>query len=91
MDHLVSAQPGLIPQMSGFLTNFNLRITRATVFVDHYSDHVFVHLTKNLTLEELYQPNLYRRDFCKLLQLLPKVIMPTMGRLQTEFSQMLAN
>ena len=50
MDHLVSAQPGLIPQMSGFLTN--LRITGATVFVDHYSDHVFVYLMKNLTLEE---------------------------------------
>ena len=50
MDHLVSAQPGLIPQMSGSLTN--LRITGATVFVDHYSDHVFVYLMKNLTLEE---------------------------------------
>ena len=46
----MSAQPGLIPQMSGFLTN--LRITGATVFVDHYSDHVFVYLMKNLTLEE---------------------------------------
>ena len=50
MDHLVSAQPGLIPQMSGFLTN--LRITGATIFVDHYSDHVYVFLMKSLTLEE---------------------------------------
>ena len=50
MDHLVSAQPGLIPQMSGFLTN--LRITGATVFVDHFSDHVYVYLMKDLSLEE---------------------------------------
>ena len=33
MDQLVSAQPGLIPQMAGFLTN--LRIWGATVLVDH--------------------------------------------------------
>ena len=50
MDHLVSAQPGLIPKISGFLTN--LRITGAAVFVGHYSDHVFVYPMKNLTLEE---------------------------------------
>ena len=49
-DQLVSAQPGLIPQMSGFLTN--LRIVGATVFVDHYSNHVFVYLMKDLTLAE---------------------------------------
>ena len=50
LDQIVSAQPGLIPQMSGFLTN--LRIMGATVFVDHFSDHVFVYLMKNHTLEE---------------------------------------
>ena len=49
-DQLVSAQPGLIPQMSGFLTN--LRIVGATVFVDHFSNHVFVCLMKDLTLAE---------------------------------------
>jgi hypothetical protein len=36
MDQLVSAQPGLIPQMAGFLTY--LRIWGATIFVDHFSD-----------------------------------------------------
>ena len=53
MDHLVPDQPGLIPQMSGFLTN--LRINGATVFVDHFSDHVYVYLMKNLTLEEILE------------------------------------
>jgi hypothetical protein len=43
MDQMVSAQPGLIPQMAGFLTN--LRIWGATIFVDHFSDYVFVALT----------------------------------------------
>jgi hypothetical protein len=50
VDQIVSAQPGLIPQMSGFLTN--MRINGATVFVDHYSDHVYVYLMRDLTLDE---------------------------------------
>ncbi len=50
MDQLVSAQPGLIPQMSGFLTN--MRIWGATVFVDHFSDYVYVALMRDLSLDE---------------------------------------
>ncbi len=50
MDQIVSAQPGLIPQMAGFLTN--LRIWGATIFVDHYSDYLFVALMHDLTLDE---------------------------------------
>ncbi|MGL6008734.1 MAG: hypothetical protein ACRC1D_04685 [Culicoidibacterales bacterium] len=50
MDQMVSAQPGLIPQMSGHLTH--LRIMGATIFVDHFSDHVYVYLMKDLTLDE---------------------------------------
>ena len=50
MDQLVSAQPGLIPQMAGFLTN--LRIWGATVFVDHFSDYVYVALMRDLGLDE---------------------------------------
>ena len=42
IDQIVSAQPGLIPQMSGFLTN--TRLWGATVFVDHVSDYVYVAL-----------------------------------------------
>ena len=50
MDQLVSAQPGLIPQMAGFLTN--LCIWGATIFVDHFLDFVFVALMRDLTLDE---------------------------------------
>jgi hypothetical protein len=50
MDQLVSAQPGLIPQMAGFLTN--LHIWGATIFVDHFLDFVFVALMRDLTLDE---------------------------------------
>ena len=50
VDHLVSAQPGFIPQMSGHLTN--MRIWAASVFVDHFTDYVFVHLMRDLTIDE---------------------------------------
>jgi hypothetical protein len=50
LDQMVSAQPGLITQMSGCITN--LRIIAATIFIDHFSDHVYVYLMKYLTLSE---------------------------------------
>jgi hypothetical protein len=50
MDQLVSAQPGLILQMAGFLTN--LGIWGATIFVDHFSDYIFVALMQDLTHDE---------------------------------------
>jgi hypothetical protein len=50
MDHLVSAQPGLIPQISGKLTC--MQINGATVIVDHYSDHIYPFLMRNLSLKE---------------------------------------
>ncbi len=50
LDQLVSAQPGLIPQMAGFLTN--LPIWRATVFVDCFSDYVYVALMQDLGLDK---------------------------------------
>eukprot|EP00956_Cyclotella_meneghiniana_P001276 scaffold1377_cov23-Cyclotella_meneghiniana.AAC.1 len=50
IDQIVSAQPGLIPQMSGFLTS--ARYYGATTIVDHVTDYVYVHLMKELSLEE---------------------------------------
>jgi hypothetical protein len=50
MDQIVFAQPGLIPQMSGFLTN--LCIWGAMIFVDHFLDYIYVALMHNLTLGE---------------------------------------
>jgi hypothetical protein len=49
-DQLVSAQPGLIPQISGKLTH--QRVNRSNIFVDHYSDHVYVYLMRDLTLDK---------------------------------------
>ena len=50
VDQIVSAQPGLVPQMSGKLTRE--RIWGATCFVDHVSDFIYVHLMKSLTTED---------------------------------------
>ena len=50
LDQIVSAQPGLIPQMSGFLTS--QRLWGATVVVDHVTDYIYCHLMKDFTLEE---------------------------------------
>jgi hypothetical protein len=46
MDHLVSAQPGLIPQHTC------MRVNGATANVDHYSNHVYVFLMRDLTLKK---------------------------------------
>ena len=65
LDHMVSAQPGLIPQMSGRLTN--LCVMAATVFVDHFLDHVYMYLMKNLTLSEtLLAKHAYERFLASL-------------------------
>ncbi len=50
INQMISAQPGLIPQMAGFLTN--LRIWAAKIFADHFSDYVYVALMHDLTLDE---------------------------------------
>ena len=50
VDQIVSAQPGLVPQMAGPLTS--ARIWGATIFVDHVTNYVYCHLMKALTLEE---------------------------------------
>ena len=47
VDQLVSAQPGLLPQMTGKLTH--KRVWGATVFYDHGSDYSYVHLMTDLT------------------------------------------
>ena len=48
VDQIVSSQPGLIPQMSGFLSNQIL--WGATTFVNHVSDYVYVNLMRDLSL-----------------------------------------
>ena len=46
---MTSKAPGLIPQMSGFLTS--KRFWAATVFVDHATDYGYVYLQENQTLD----------------------------------------
>ena len=50
INQIVSAQPGVILQMSGFLTS--KRLWGTTTFVDHVSDYVYVHLMRDLTINE---------------------------------------
>ena len=49
VDQLISPTPGLVAQMSGFLTKD--RYTCATVFVDHHSNLGYVHLQKSTSVE----------------------------------------
>ena len=48
-DQIVSAQEGLKPQVTGTLTS--ARIIGATVFVDHASSYMYVHLMRSLSTE----------------------------------------
>ena len=50
IDQVVSAQPDMIPQISGYLTN--MKIWGVTVFVDHVTDFNHVALMRDLTLDE---------------------------------------
>ncbi len=60
LDHLVLAQPGLIPQISGKLAG--MQVNGATVFVDHYFDHIYVFLMQDLTLDETtFAKHAYKR------------------------------
>jgi hypothetical protein len=85
---MVSAQPGLIPQMSECLTN--LCVIAATVFADHFSDHVYVYLMKDLTLSEtLLAKHAYER-FLASVGANQKRIMQTMVASQTKVLGMIA-
>ena len=50
VDQIVSYKPGLIPQMSGFLTS--QRFWGCTTFVAQDSDYVYIHLMRDLSLYE---------------------------------------
>jgi hypothetical protein len=50
VDQMTSKTPGLIAQMSGFLTME--RYHHATVFVDHATDYSYVHFHKSTSAEE---------------------------------------
>jgi hypothetical protein len=58
----ISAQPGLILQMAGFLTS--KRIWGCTTFVDHVSDYIYVHLMKDFTIMETLLAKLAFEKLC---------------------------
>ena len=47
IDQMISAQPEMVPQISGRLTV--ARVWGATVFLDHLSRHVYIHLMQDQT------------------------------------------
>ena len=50
IDQILSAQPGLVPQMSGYLTSD--RIWGITLFLDHATYNTYGHLMRSLDLDE---------------------------------------
>jgi hypothetical protein len=62
VDQIVSAQPGLIPQMAGFPTSD--RIWSTTKFCNHIRNFVYVQLMRNFTLEKTL---LAKRAYKKVL------------------------
>ena len=50
LDVLMSSTPGIIPQMSGFLTSD--RFWEETVFVDHVTSYIYTHLQRRQPLIE---------------------------------------
>ena len=50
IDHILSAQPGIIIQVIGDLTH--TRFWAANVFVDHYSDYCYTHLMRGTSVEK---------------------------------------
>ena len=53
IDHMVSAQPGLIPQVTGALTQ--TRFWSDIVSVDHFSDYCCAHLPRGTSAVETFQ------------------------------------
>ena len=59
-DHLISRQPGLVPQSSGKLTH--QRYWGCVVFADHFSDYLYAHMiTGTTSLQTLEAKHAYER------------------------------
>ena len=52
-DHMVSHQPGLIPQVTGKLTHD--RYSGSTTFVDHASNYCYLHMMRSISNKETVQ------------------------------------
>ena len=54
-DQIVSAQPGMVPQIIGYLTSDQIR--GITLFVNHETDYTYGPLMRSLDLEETLDAN----------------------------------
>ena len=63
IDHMISAQPGLIPQITGKLTL--ARFYAACIFVDHFSSYIYVHLCQGTTAMETREAKLAYERHCR--------------------------
>ena len=60
-DHLISKQPGLMPQSTGTLTH--ARFWGSVIYVDHFSDFIYSHLIQGTTsAETLASKHGYERE-----------------------------
>ena len=60
IDQMVSSQPGLIPQVTGYLTHTIL--WAANLFVNHYFDYYYVHIIRGTSAEEtIWSKDAYKR------------------------------
>ncbi len=78
LDHLVSAQPGLLLQISGTLTG--MQINGATITVDHHSDHVYAFVMQDLTIDETILAKHAYEQFLSLLGVTSKAFHADDGR-----------
>ncbi len=88
MDHLFSVQPDLIPQISGKLTC--MRVNGTTTIVDHYSNHIYVFLMCDLTLEETILAKHAYEHFLSSFRVTAKAYHANNGRLLIKVSRMTA-
>lgn len=65
VDQMESSNPGFIAQLKGSLTKS--RYKYATVFVDHFSDFVYIHLQKTLSSQETVQAKLAFEGYARTL------------------------
>jgi hypothetical protein len=64
VDQMISATPGLIAQMRGFITGKRYKVT--TVFVDHFSGLSFVYLQKSTSAAETVEAKRAFERYAKL-------------------------
>jgi hypothetical protein len=77
VDQIISAQPGLIPQIAGILTS--KRIWECTMFVDHVSNYIYFHLMNDFTIMETLLAKLHLKNYVPKLTVLLNITSEVTG------------